>query len=750
MHRSSVSCSAAQLTLPARTSEAYHSHLTLKPVGAAADTGKVTDDEQASQPGAVATRPDEGPEAAVAEQVFTPNDFKLNIGARRATAEEPLPNLDNPAIRKLTWEHVVRDRSTSPTPSSTTAVPLPPPSRVPPPLPPAPPTSLHAPAQLASPQPISVPQLIELQVVGDSAEEQLAAEDPLAFDDESDADEFIAESHSDVDDDDPAGDLTVVVAPQPIAATPEPAADQVEVNRLSCVPDLVDDDSPIELPPITPSGPVVAAPRSAYSPVLAENLYVPPRQRPPTTTVAVTVAESKPQRHKTSRKPKRHLFRTFMTLVVLFGLLAGGAFAAKRYLVHPLTWSPQLKPLAEGVATQRGLQFKLSVAVTELPIADYAKRLAGSTMDSATDNAPVWRALGLLNGEFDLEAIGRQALNDSPAFYDPATKTIFVSEDLKSFEHLYRFALRRSLATALLDQQFDWSARLSTKSPAAALGLRATIDGDALAVANELAATDAPDQLAPEFFAFVQGHGNTISPSQYAATITGRAGVVMRPTMTSLANDPVALAALDRATPSNDAILDQGRLPSAVVSPPATQGMMFWYYVLASRIDDGQAWTAANRWTGDSLTPSPAGATSPCIDATFSAADADGAAVALAAFQNWAAAAPAESTTTVTAIDGNDIAVRACDPGAVLTAALPAKVPVVFGGAGVERALVQSAVSAARNSKVDATCLVGAARTRGSVFSSPTDDAPVLAVDWQPAYVAANIDLAAGCVAGSG
>ena len=465
-------------------------------MGAAADTGKVTDEEQASQPGAVATRSDEGQEASAAEQVFTPKDFKLNLGARAAPDDEPLPNLDNPAIRKLTWEHVVADRPASATPSAATTIPLPPPSRVPPPLPPAPAASLQPPGPVASPQPIDDPQDTELEVVEDSVDEELAVEDQLAVDDEIDADELIVDEEGLPDDVEVDTDAAepAVASPRPVAQIAKPVVAEVEVNRLSSVPDLIDDDSPIELT-ITPSGPVVASPQSAYSPVLAENLYVPAPQRPPTTTVAVIVADRQPQGRKRSRKPKRNLLRTFVTLVLLLGLLAGGAFAAKKYLLHPVTWSAELKPLADGVATQRGLQFKLSVPVTEVPVADYAKRLAGSTIDSTTDHAPVWRALGLLNGEFDLEAIGRQASNDSPAFYDPATKTIFVSADLKSFEHLYRFALRRSLATALLDQQFQWSARLSTTSTAAALGLRATIDGDALAVANALAVTDAPDQL---------------------------------------------------------------------------------------------------------------------------------------------------------------------------------------------------------------------------------------------------------------
>jgi hypothetical protein len=738
--------------------------LTLKPVGAVADTGKVTDEEQGSQPGAVATRPDEEPEPAAAGQIFTPKDFKLNLATRQAPDDEPLPNLDNPAIRKLTWEHVVPDRPASSTPRAATTVPLPPPSRVPPPLPPAPATAVQV-DQVALPEPLDHSRPAEVGVAEEFLDEELAVEDQLVVDQESPAD---VEVEDDIDDvvtgDDPGGleiDDTpdddvdsaepVVAAPKRAAKKPKPAVVEVEVNRLSSIPDLIDDDSPIELPPITPSGPgpIITA-TVVYTPVLAETFYVPVPQRQPAAAVTMTVAEHKPQHRKTqNRKKKRHPFRTFMTVVVLLGLLAGGALAAKKYLLHPVTWSAELKPLADGVAAERGLQFKLSVNVTEVPVADYAQRLASSTIDTTTDHAPVWRALGLLNGEFVLDAIGRQALNDSPSFYDPATKTIFVSDDLKPFEHLYRFALRRSLTSALLDQQFDWSGRLSKTSPAAALGLRATIDGDALAVANALALTDAPDQLAPEYLSFVQVHGDTISPSQYAAIITGRPGAVMRPTMASLATDPVSLAKLEQATPSDDAMLDVARLTAPTTSTPTTQGMMFWYYVLASRIDDGQAWSAAARWTGDSLTTSAVGPSS-CVNATFAAADADGAAAALVAFQTWASLAPVESTTTVTPTDSNQIAIQACDPGPVLTAALPAKVPVVFGGAAVERALVQSAVIAAHGATVDAACVVNAARARGAVFSSPGDDAPVLAADWQPPYVAANMDLAATCGAAGG
>ena len=698
----------------------------------------------AGEPGALVTLPEDGSDSAVAEPVFTPKDFRLNLGSRLAVAtddpattvsvpvavavatdNEPRHNLDNPAIRKLTWEHVVPDRPASSAPSAATLVPLPPPRRVPPP-PPQPVSNLRPPAPV-TPEP-------EPAVVDSVPEEELIAAAAIA-------------------------DEVIEVEVIEHVVQQAPPVIQPEVNRLGSVPDLFDDDddAPIELPAITPSGPIVAHNPTPYTPVLAETLYIPPPSRPATSMVTAVVVDQgkqkkaqpkKAQQGRTNRKPKRHLLRSFVILVVLFGLLAGGAFAAKKYLLHQPTWSDEFKPLADDVALTRGLQFETAVEVTPVPVADYATRLAGSAIPSRPETGSTWRALGLLNGELDLQAIGRQALNDSPAFYDPTTKTIYVSDDLAAQPHLYRFAIRRAMTVALLDQQFDWSGRLTAASPATALVIRATIDGDALTVANTLAATDGADLLAPELSAFVQGHGATVAPSQYGATISGRVGVAMRPMVASVATDSAALAALEQTTPSSDGVFDAGRSPAIVASPSGTQGMMFWYYVLASRIDDSQAWLGATRWMGDSLAAST-GASNQCVDVKIAAADADGAAVLLGAFGAWAAAAPPESTTTVVPIDGNQVAIRACDPTPAISAQLPARIPVVFGGAGVELSLLHAAASAAATTgtaTVDSACLITAARQRGVALTSPGDDAPVLVVDWLPAYVAANLDLGAGCV----
>jgi hypothetical protein len=721
----------------------------------------------AGEPGALATRAESDSDATAAEPVFSPKDFRLNLGGRLTVATEltasptvalrlgvatedpvptvaahlgvvdndPLPNLDSPAIRKLTWEHVVPDRPASSAPSAATLVPLPPPRRVPPP-PPQPVATFEPPAPVIPPQPVVDHLEPEIEIVDDGVEDVVIDEfvDDEVVDEELEVEEEVEE---------------VVEVEQAVHAAT--SATRAEVNRLGSIPDAFDDDddTPIELPPITPSGPVVASPQATYSPVLAETLYIPLPSRPATTMVAAITGEpgrKNKKKAKVGRKQKRHLFRTFMTLVLLFGLLAGGAFAAKKYLLKELTWSSEVKPLADEVAATRGLEFKAAVEVTPLPVADYAARLAASTIDMTPETAPTWRALGLLNGELDLAAVGRQAMNDSPAFYDPATKAILVSQDLQLQTHLYKFAIHRALTVALLDQQYGWSGRAATATPAAAFAIRATIDGDALAVANTLATSDGSDLLGSELVGFVQSHETAVSPSQYAAAVAGRMGVATRPKIASLTSTSPALETLEKETPASDDVFDAGRSPAIVASPPGTQGMMFWYYVLASRIDDAQAWSAATHWLGDSLTTST-DATNQCVDVKIAAADANGQAVLLGAFGAWAAVAPAESTTTVAPMEGNQIAIRACDPGAAITAALPARVPVAFGGAGVEQALVQAAVSAAAGTgTVDGKCLVNAARLRGAALVSPADEAPVLAVGWQPAYVAANLDLAAGCV----
>ena len=144
----------------------------------------------------------------------------------------------------------------------------------------------------------------------------------------------------------------------------------------------------------------------------------------------------------------------------------------------------------------------------------------------------------------------------------------------QAYQHLYRFAIHHALTTALLDQRFDWSTRVaSAATPAAALGLRATIDADALTVANTLAQHDTPDQLAPETLAYVQApRRRASSPSHTRRRSSAGAGggdCGRRSRRWSGALD--ALSVLEQTTPrQRRRLFDAGRPTSA--GAPAAAG----------------------------------------------------------------------------------------------------------------------------------------------------------------------------------
>ena len=304
---------------------------------------------------------------------------------------------------------------------------------------------------------------------------------------------------------------------------------------------------------------------------------------------------------------------------------------------------------------------------------------------------------GLLNGELDLEAIGRQALNDSPAFYDPASKTVLVSRGPPDVRTSLPFRVASCDDGGTRSTSSSTGARVSPpRHRLRRFAIRATIDADALAVANTLADERRPRSVgarAARVRARSWQHRVAVAVrgdhrrTRRRRTLPSTIAMLDQPDLSGCAR---AGNAGQRCVCSTSVGLRQ-----SIASPPGTQGMMFWYYVLASRIDDGQAWSAAVRWSGDSLI------TVDGLDQSVRRRQGRCCAIPMGqqrcwrAFQAWAATAPVESTTTVTPIEGNQVAIRACDPGATVSALLPAKVPVVFGGAAVERALVQAATSAA-------------------------------------------------------
>lgn len=378
-------------------------------------------------------------------------------------------------------------------------------------------------------------------------------------------------------------------------------------------------------------------------------------------------------------------------------VLGGGLFAAKHYLLDQ-RWDPDVKPLADEVALARGLEFKHAVEVTTLTADEYATRFAryglGVDDDSHTRIASELRSLGLLSGVMDMRLIGLAALPETPAFYDLGSERIYVVADLPL--ETYRFAMHRALATALLDQEFGWGGRISGESPAIVRGTCGLFEGDALATATSILTPSDRALVLEQRAALFNTFAILATPSQFGTVVAGRLGVSLRSFVESI---PIVERenAFRGAAISDSQALDLRRLVSGVADgvdvqqqvlrvedlPGGThsQGMLFWYHVLASRLDSATAWNSALAIQFDDVVSTP-NATGHCIAAVLKVKPEafDGVSAAFAA---WATAAPAESTTVVAPWNVNGdarIAINACDPGTTIATnhGVP---PLTLGGA---------------------------------------------------------------------
>ncbi len=495
------------------------------------------------------------------------------------------------------------------------------------------------------------------------------------------------------------------------------------------------------------------APSAAAMPALSQAaLFVPQRpvaQRP---SAPLIVAAPTPV---LTRRRKRGVVRKLFSMIVVLGMLGGGAYAAKRYVLDIGKWDEGVKAVADDVAELRGLDFKKPVVVVGVPAEEYAVMLAEESIGLAfaeqPSRAPELRAMGLLQGELSALDIGQTAMIDRAAFYSPKDRKIYLAEIQGLSADGRRFALSRALTEALLDQHFDWATKVQSLNASADFGARAIIDADALSVASSLLANGATTQIVTDQLNLYQQYGAATN-SSYLAAIAGRPGTVMAPTFHGVRNDPKAADTLVTSRITSDAaVLDLVRGMSSQTIDPGigageTMGMTYWYYVLAGRLDDQQSWLAATSWAGDSTTVSvnPGGT---CVNSTISAFNDGGAAALKTALDSWVAAGPIEARATVQLIDGNRVTVMSCDPGPA-SITMADGVPLAFGGAPLERALSSTVVPDPTQAVGAPVCLALQARFRNLPFTLPGDQSPLLGLagGWPSPYVAGNADLAITCL----
>ncbi len=617
---------------------------------------------------------------AEASSRFNADDFRLRLDSPLFHRDPGMAATQVPQLRQLTWEHVVRpsqqtaiiDSNTVPsnTVLSNTVLeetPLP---------------SLDA-SSATTPSIESLlerardaeephhfveqPQAVEplysmddamdmvpvLPVAAPRAESLFAALEQM-----DEAPNATATESFEVSDELPAVAPAEVVAPPPAPAS----AVEAELNRLAFLPDQEEEPGPVVVPEIAHTEQRV----DTALPSLSQHDLYTARNAAPANHARLNLVDVATTFTPVSRKKKRNGFVRLATFLVFVGLLAGAAYAGKYYFLDK-RWEGDTKDLASEVEVARGLSFDHAIKVTSLPAADYASRLVTSSFGLDTDalatEASAWRALGILDGPLNEGKIGMAALPDAPAFYDPTVETIFVAQDMPA--DLYRFGMHRALAIALLDQEYGWSARAKDTSPSVSRGIMAYYDADALAVAVGMTTPAERTDIVTQIFGLYGKYSIDASPSPFASTVSGRLGVALRPYFEST-TDESRVTQDKSAAPTDGQVLDLRRLTSGVVETTAktSEGMLFWYHALAGRIDENTAWEAALAWQNDDVS-TVEGPTGVCVVAYVQVSQTSLDAVN-AAFQAWAAAAPAGSGTTVTlTTDGSpmQLQINACDPG---------------------------------------------------------------------------------------
>lgn len=515
--------------------------------------------------------------------------------------------------------------------------------------------------------------------------------------------------------------VAVEVAPVEVApVAPEPVA--VEPVEIPAIVELMPSSPSTELAAIAPAAeaaPAVAAPVEAVvapaprppEPALAPQPAAPaiklvsgaeamaasssPASASPPTTVAplqLAPIERKPGAERPSKpvdfhallgqaglqpaavkkRKKRHPFRVLFKLVFVLGLLGAGLYFGKKYVLD-MRWDGEVKPYAEAVAEIQGLEWKKAVEVEELPLDEYSAKLTTSLLGAEVVADPSalesqWRALGLIEGELDLDGVGAGAAAWRPAFYDPADGVVYeldgTTKDLRDF---YRY---QALIEALLDQHHDWSGRVATLDLAAATGLRALVQGDAVALAAGILDLDDTENqdLIDEMIDTGQELATDIGPSRgYPVELLAGGGFDVDALIVATGTDRSVVDEWFADGVESDAAVLDGRRgltssPTEIGTGEDQVGMLHWYYVLAGRLPAVDAWTAAVAWDGD-RTVFERVSDGSCVTATISAVDEAGRVRLLDALQRWAAAGPVEALATVEAVGTEQIELRTCDPG---------------------------------------------------------------------------------------
>lgn len=354
----------------------------------------------------------------------------------------------------------------------------------------------------------------------------------------------------------------------------------------------------------------------------------------------------------------------------------------------PKAWDPRVAPIAAFDARDRGLAWKHPIAVEFLTPAAFVAKIGGdggapTAADRATAALEVdeLRALGLLHGSLDLLGTSQKMQqNDVIGLYVPADGKAYVRGN--QLTAAVRVTLAHELTHALQDQYFGLG-HLKTGTGEAADAITALIEGDAVRVQRDYAATLSAQQQ-QEYLDENNAGASAAQSSNQAAGVPALLsdgesfpydlGPTFIEALVASGGNPAVDAAF-RAPPTSDAqIINPSRyldgvapvhvpLPHApkgdkVFDPSAADGELALQAILGNVVGYQVATRAAQGVAGDaSIAYRDAGRV--CVDLDEQASDGSNADRLLAPSTAWAATLPGATAT----LSGVDVHLHSCDPG---------------------------------------------------------------------------------------
>ena len=364
------------------------------------------------------------------------------------------------------------------------------------------------------------------------------------------------------------------------------------------------------------------------------------------------------------RRGKRRGLKLLATLIVLGGVVAAGVVFGQSYL-FPGAWDSTTAPYADAVEAGRGVDFAEPLAIVGESTDDFSTRLGTQLATVSAEELSQWRALGLVSGAVDETSLARQLTGWQDALYSTADGQVY--HDLGVTGAELDAQLVQEMTAASLDQEFDWSVEQPQRTLDAAAATSAEVLRQSRVVQQSSAFGAAVPPVSSELVSTlppVIGY-RTLAPHVFAEFDASIEPGDRTNPLADLGTEGPGILGRDASIVATGPTMPDG---DSVTTSPVAKDRSFWFLVFAGYLDARTAHTASDAVVESALAGAARGATL-CVSATFSGSGVEQTATLRSALTAWAAAAPAEMSSSFQVLPDGTLQLVSCDPGVGLDAA---------------------------------------------------------------------------------